>query len=173
MRKPFPRNGFPSNGFTFRSPKIRLKNLHSFAHVICHLWRQRVETFPVHQRRPSWQPPGNGRARMLVTQSCPTLCGHLDCSPPVHGTFQAKILEWVAISYSRVVPSNSIKHCYCEDMLQLWLISTISIIKLYLMLWVGFSPIHWKALRTKLRESLPLSPMGPVFLVEAWLIQKV
>ena len=41
---------------------------------------------------------------MLVTQSCPTLCNHVDCSPPgssVHGILQARILEWVAISFSR------------------------------------------------------------------------
>ena len=39
-----------------------------------------------------------------VIQSCPTLCDPVDCSPPsssVHGTFQAGILEWVAISFSR------------------------------------------------------------------------
>ena len=33
-----------------------------------------------------------------------TLCDPLDCSPPgssVHGIFQARMLEWVAISYSR------------------------------------------------------------------------
>ena len=37
-------------------------------------------------------------------QSCPTLCGPMDCSPPgssVHGILQARILEWVAISFSR------------------------------------------------------------------------
>ena len=36
-----------------------------------------------------------------VTQSCPTLYDPMDCSPPgssVHGTLQASILEWVAIS---------------------------------------------------------------------------
>ena len=41
---------------------------------------------------------------MLVAQSCPTLCDPVDCSPPgstVHGIFQARILEWVAISFSR------------------------------------------------------------------------
>ena len=40
----------------------------------------------------------------LVAQSCLTLCGPMDCSLPgssVHRIFQAKILEWVAISYSR------------------------------------------------------------------------
>ena len=34
---------------------------------------------------------------------CPTLCGPVDCSLPgssAHGIFQARILEWVAISYS-------------------------------------------------------------------------
>ena len=37
-------------------------------------------------------------------QSCLTLCDPMDCTGPgssVHGIFQARILEWVAISYSR------------------------------------------------------------------------
>ena len=37
-------------------------------------------------------------------QSCPTLCEPMDCSPPgfsVHGTLQARILEWVARPSSR------------------------------------------------------------------------
>ena len=39
-----------------------------------------------------------------IAQSYMTLCDSMDCSPPgpsIHGTFQARILEWVAISYSR------------------------------------------------------------------------
>ena len=39
-----------------------------------------------------------------VAQSCPTLCNPMDCSPPgsyVCEIFQARILEWVAISFSR------------------------------------------------------------------------
>ena len=39
-----------------------------------------------------------------VAQSCPTLCDPMDCSLPgssVHGIFQAIVLEWVAISFSR------------------------------------------------------------------------
>ena len=39
-----------------------------------------------------------------VAQSCLTLCDPMDCSLPgssVHGSFQARILEWVAISFSR------------------------------------------------------------------------
>ena len=37
-------------------------------------------------------------------QSCPTLCDPMDCGPPgssVHGILQARILKWVAISFSR------------------------------------------------------------------------
>ena len=39
-----------------------------------------------------------------ATQSCLTLCDPMNCNLPgssVHGTFQARILEWVAISFSR------------------------------------------------------------------------
>ena len=41
---------------------------------------------------------------VLVTQSYPTLCNDKDCSLPgssVHGILQARILEWIAISFSR------------------------------------------------------------------------
>ena len=42
--------------------------------------------------------------RSKVAQSCPTLCDPMDCNLPgssVHGIFQATVLEWVAISFSR------------------------------------------------------------------------
>ena len=41
---------------------------------------------------------------VLVTQSCLTLCDPTDCSPPgfsVHGILQVRILEWIAIPFSR------------------------------------------------------------------------
>ena len=41
---------------------------------------------------------------VLATQLCPTLRNAMDCSLPgfsVHGIFQARILEWIAISFSR------------------------------------------------------------------------
>ena len=38
----------------------------------------------------------------VCAQSCPTVCDPMDCGPTtVHGIFQARIPEWVAISYSR------------------------------------------------------------------------
>ena len=39
-----------------------------------------------------------------VAQSCPILCDPMDCGPPgssIHGISQARIREWVAISFSR------------------------------------------------------------------------
>ena len=41
---------------------------------------------------------------VLVTQLCPTPCDLMNCSQPgpsVHGLLQARILEWVAISFSK------------------------------------------------------------------------
>ena len=41
---------------------------------------------------------------MKATQSYPTLCDPMDCSLPsssVHGILQSRILEWVAIAFSR------------------------------------------------------------------------
>ena len=40
-----------------------------------------------------------------VTQSCPTLSNPMDCSLPVssvHGIFQARVLEWIAIAFSTI-----------------------------------------------------------------------
>ena len=45
------------------------------------------------------------RMCVRVAQSCPTVCGPMDYSPlgsSVHGILQARTLEWVAVSFSRV-----------------------------------------------------------------------
>ena len=39
-----------------------------------------------------------------VAQACPALCNPMGCSLPgssVYGIFQARVLEWLAISFSR------------------------------------------------------------------------
>ena len=75
-----------------------------------------------HRRQPTrlprpWDSPGKNagvgchfllqcmkvKSESEVTQSCPTLCDPMDCSPPgssVHGIFQAGVLEWGAIAFS-------------------------------------------------------------------------
>ena len=50
-----------------------------------------------------------------VVQSCPTLCDHMDCSLPgssIHGIFQARVLEWGAISfYNACMHAKSLQSC--------------------------------------------------------------
>ena len=44
------------------------------------------------------------KVKVLVAQPCPTLCDPIDCSPPgssIHGILQARILEWVVVTFSR------------------------------------------------------------------------
>ena len=58
-----------------------------------------------HVRPPCPSPtPGVHSDSRLSLQSCPTLCDPMDCSPPgssVHRILQARILEWVAMYFSR------------------------------------------------------------------------
>ena len=47
------------------------------------------------------------KSKSKVSQSCPTLSDPMDCSTPgfsIHGIFQAKVLEWGAIAFSKHVP---------------------------------------------------------------------
>ena len=44
-----------------------------------------------------------GKSKSEVAQLCPTLRDPVDCSLPgssIHGIFQARVLEWVAIAFS-------------------------------------------------------------------------
>ena len=50
--------------------------------------------------------------KVLVTQLCLTLCDLMDYSLPgssVHGILQARILEWVAIRFSKGFPDPGIE----------------------------------------------------------------
>ena len=81
---------------------------------------------------------------VLISQSCLTLCGPMDCSPPgfsAHEILQARILEWVAISSSRGSSQPR---------------DRIHLVHL----------LHWQA------DSLPLSHMGSPLLQWEWLKSK-
>ena len=46
----------------------------------------------------------NTIVKLLVTESSPTLCSPMDCSLPdssAQGILQARLLEWVAMAFSR------------------------------------------------------------------------
>ena len=57
--------------------------------------------------------------QVLVTQSCPALCDLMDCHPPDssgHGILQARILEWVAIPFSKKWMKDLNRHFFKEDL---------------------------------------------------------
>ena len=61
-----------------------------------------------------------GGAVCLVTQSCPTLWDHMDCSPlgsSAHEISQAKVLQWVAISFPRSLggPVAKTRSFHCRE----------------------------------------------------------
>ena len=84
-----------------------------------------------HRRQPTrphrpWDSPGKNtgvgchfllqcmkvKSESEVTQSCQTLSNPMDCSLPgssVHGIFQARVLEWVAIAFSAVPAEHGVK----------------------------------------------------------------
>ena len=84
-----------------------------------------------HRRQPTrllcpWDSPGKNtgvachfllqcmkvKSESKVAQSCPTLSDPMDCSPPgssIHGIFQARVLEWVAIAFSNTAQQS---HCW-------------------------------------------------------------
>ena len=82
-----------------------------------------VDSVRPHRRQPTrlpcpWDSPGKNtgvgchcllqcrkvKSESEVTQSCPTLSDPMDCSLPgssVHGIFQARVLEWGAMAFSK------------------------------------------------------------------------
>src|SRR5574340_515280 len=87
-----------------------------------------------HRRQPTrlprpWDSPGKNtgvgchfllqcmkvQSESEVTQSCLTRSDPMDCSPPgssIHGTLQARVLEWDAIAFSSVYYSRSLLVIY-------------------------------------------------------------
>ena len=64
--------------------------------IPCHFWLPSITQ--------KLMESGKSKSESEVTQSCPTLCDPMHCSLPgssVHGIFQASILGWFAISFSR------------------------------------------------------------------------
>ena len=60
---------------------------------------------------------------LLSLQLCPTLCDPIDSSPPgssIPGILQARILEWVAISFSTMEYYSAIKRSAFKSVLMRW-----------------------------------------------------
>ena len=100
----------------------------SFPCCCCCCWVASVVSDSVrpHRRQPTrlprpWDSPGKNtgvgchfllqcmkvKSESEVAQSCPTLHNPMDCSLPgfsIHGIFQARVLEWDAITFSGSIP---------------------------------------------------------------------
>ena len=94
-----------------RMPAAAAKSLQS-----CPILCDPIDGSPPRHLRP-WDSPGKNtgvgchfllqcmkvKSESEVSQLCPTLSDLMDCSLPgssVHGIFQARVLEWVAIAFS-------------------------------------------------------------------------
>ena len=62
----------------------------------------------------------------LVAKLCPALLGPIDCSPPgssIHGISEARILEWVAISFPRGTSQSRVQaHITCVSSTGRWVL---------------------------------------------------
>ena len=101
----------PPWGFLKQYPSSPCMNLWVTGHMA---WcRQEIIRFP-NETEKQWSHSEGGDGDLvsvppecrwcLLTQSCLTFCNPMDCSPPVSSVrviSQARILEWVVISFSR------------------------------------------------------------------------
>ena len=82
------------------------------------VWAQNLPTHTFHLKE------------CLVTKSSLTLCDPMDCSPPgssIHRIFQARILEWVAISFSRGSSwARDWTHVCCGSCIGRWILYLLS-----------------------------------------------
>ena len=72
-----------------------------------------------------------------IAQSCLTLHDPMDCSPPgssVHGIFQARVLEWVAIAFSSMMSLLGNKYVLSDFQVS----STMGFLNQKLQLYLGF-----------------------------------
>ena len=83
-------------------------SLWSNSHILCDYWKRlgpsNQNVLVIHSCWTPWK-------EREVVQSCLTLCDPMDCSLPgssIHGSLQAKVLEWGAIAFSTTAePMNS------------------------------------------------------------------
>ena len=108
FHQPFPINGIRAGGFWLGTRNLCLDRMS----IRCYSEKGSSQRWLFLLPKPDdfCQPsvlickPLKVKSESEVTQSCPTLCDPVDCSLPgfsIHGILQARILEWVTISFSR------------------------------------------------------------------------
>ena len=104
--------------------------------------------------------------RSAHSQQLMNLCNPMDCSPSgssVHGIFQARILEWIAISYSRA-PCQPRDRTHAPHLLhqQACVFSPFSPVQLFTTLWTAAfqALLSIRFSREEYWSGLPLPPLG-------------
>ena len=72
--------------------------------LLLQMWKQRHKKVNDFSTRQQQSQDKRSSVKVLVVQWCPTLRTPMDCSPSgssVHGILQARILQWVALLFSR------------------------------------------------------------------------
>ena len=93
-----------SHGRFFATPWTVPPTLQTFLFLQHNTFFSPLKTFLLAVLSPSNSHTLQQESESEVAQSCPTLCDPIDYSPPgssIHGIFQARVLEWVAISFSK------------------------------------------------------------------------
>ena len=102
-----------------------------------------------------------GKSEREVAQSCPTLRDPMDCSLPgssIHGIFQARVLEWVAITVS-------IEEGYC------WANSFYQFITCQEYLGKKMMPMYWEVFLEYWISSY-LQSIPPKFFSQKWFLKQ-
>ena len=104
------------------------------------------------------------KVKMSVAQSCLTLCDPMDCSLPessVHGILQARILEGVAMTFSRLI---------YNDMLVSGVQQSESVIYIYMHIYILFQ-ILFRRLLQDIQHSSQCYTVNPCCLSTLYIVQ--
>ena len=83
--------------------ELKSKSSDCRAHILTTVLPRLLQLLKLSMSQSSFITKGSERKGSEVTQLCLTLCDPTDCSisgSSVHGVFQARVLEWVAIAFS-------------------------------------------------------------------------
>ena len=106
--------------------------------------------------------------KVKLLQSCPTLCDPMDCSPPgssVHGIFQARVLEWVAIAFSykqHEASTKSLDNLNSASTVGTFVLSLLSRVQLFATLWAVAhqAPLSMGFSKQEYQSGLPFPSPG-------------
>ena len=110
-------------------------------------------------------------SKVFVTQSCPTLCISIDCSPPgstVHRILQARTLEWGAIAFSGMTRLAKYKEPFTWKQIpgfELQLCSQLAKTSYFICLTLSFLVMKAKELGAKLKTLLVLKMYEALILI--------